>query len=51
MPFDSAGAQLLEGKNRRPSSEPPADLSTFSARRDVEKATKKSGWWVALSMY
>ena len=52
VPFNSAKAQLLEGRMRRRSSEPPAEGAVqLQPEADVEKATEKSGLWVAWSMY
>ena len=51
VPFSSARAQLLAGENLSTSSDPPAQQSPFSPEAAVEKATKKSGLWVAWSMY
>lgn len=50
MPFNSARAiATSEGENLRNSSDPPAQQSPFSPEAAVEKATKKSGLWVAWS--
>lgn len=44
VPFNSSRAQLLEGKDLRSSSEPPAARAVqLSSDADIEKVTKKSG--------